>query len=276
MLINTTASHFAEYAGAVSGAKSVIRRVIYLLLFMLIKLRFKRKRMERRESTIERMAERVSSLCSNFDEYVKEFDRTGLFTGPSLYFHFRTLEKLRAHSSPVDALDDTQYLEYLYATLTAWGLHRMGPGGAKLVGFDTFEKSIREQKGLIKSIERMSLLELPRKDLEETENRLWRILDLIRVSESRTKLVANSKTLHHILPDLMPPIDREYTLAFFYGNKTISGKDEQMFSEIYPRFHEIALECGDSIRAHVGQGFHTSATKVIDNAIVGFVLKEIK
>jgi hypothetical protein len=41
---------------------------------------------------------------------------------------------------------------------------------------------------------------------------LYQALD---VSESGATVVANSKALHHLLPRLVPPVDRQYTLRFF-------------------------------------------------------------
>ena len=45
----------------------------------------------------------------------------------------------------------------------------------------------------------------------------WQIIAAIKVSTSRTQSVAASKMLHHFLPDLIPPIDRQYTFSFFTG-----------------------------------------------------------
>jgi hypothetical protein len=72
----------------------------------------------------------------------------------------------------------------------------------------------------------------------------------------------------------MPPIDREYTLRFFYN--PLNQGDEVAFKEIYPYFHKIASACRDEIVTYIGHGMNTSQTKVIDNAIVGFVLKDLK
>ena len=232
--------------------------------------------MKRREATISRIRERIGALCSSFNYYIEEFDRANLFTGPSLYFHFRTLDKLKSFKNLSDALDNNLFLEYLYATLTSWGLHRMGPRGAKLVSFNSFIKSMRDQKSVIESLETRTLLELSEQDLDNITDILWEILDNIKVSERKTKLVANSKALHHIMPSLMPPIDREYTLVFFFNNKNISGRDEHLFREIFPWFYKIGIQCKDQIKSHIGREFHTSETKVIDNAIVGFVLKKLK
>ena len=216
--------------------------------------------MERRKATIDRIQERVEDLCSSFDIYIGEFDKASIFSGPSLYFHFRTIERLKNCVSISSALDDDLFFEYLYATLTAWGLHRMGPGGAKLADFDVFIKSIRDQKIQIGNLEGRALFKLSEEDLNNITDILWQILNNIRASASATKLVANSKALHHILPNLVPPIDREYTLRFFYDNKTISGKDEQLFREIYPQFYTIGSRCINQIQSYIGYGFHSSET----------------
>jgi hypothetical protein len=51
-------------------------------------------------------------------------------------------------------------------------------------------------------------------DLEE----LWRLLSTsARVMESDSLLVGSSKLLHHLLPDVFPPIDRRYTWMFLSG-----------------------------------------------------------
>ena len=38
---------------------------------------------------------------------------------------------------------------------------------------------------------------------------------------SGASLVGNSKVMHYMLPNAIPPIDREYTLRFLRGNTTI-------------------------------------------------------
>ena len=39
-----------------------------------------------------------------------------------------------------------------------------------------------------------------------------------------------SKVLHHVLPDLVPPIDRQYTFKFFYGRTLLSIPEEVAFA----------------------------------------------
>ena len=88
--------------------------------------------------------------------------------------------------------------------------------------------------------------------------------------------MAGSKALHHVLPELVPPIDREYTLQFFYDNKMLQRGERQTFAEIFPQFHRILQSCKDEIQRRLRSGMNTSSTKVVDNAIVGYVRLEIK
>lgn len=229
-----------------------------------------------RRRTLERLRDRVEKLCTNFSYYIAKFDESDLFTGPSLYFHFRTLNQLHKHLTFSEVFKDNLFFEYLYATLTSWGLHRMGPVKAKLVDFETFIRSFQHQENEIEELQNIDLIELSEIDVPDVVEKLWNILNDLKVSVSKTKLVANSKALHHILPHIMPPIDREYTLRFFCNRKTIQGRDEQIFREIYPWFHVIGSRNKIQIRSNIGTGFHTSETKVIDNAIVGFVLSELE
>ena len=229
-----------------------------------------------RRKTFESMRDRVEKLCSGFPHYIARFDESDLFTGPSLYFHFRTLNQLHKHVTFSRVFEDNLFFEYLYATLTSWGLHRMRPVKAKLVDFEIFFQSFQHQRNAIEELQNISLIELSDKNVPIIVDKLWNILKNIKVSTSKTRLVANSKALHHILPHTMPPIDREYTLRFFYNRKTIQGRDEKIFREIYPWFHRIGLRNKIQIESYTGHGFHTSETKVIDNAIVGFVLPELE
>ncbi len=226
------------------------------------------------------MRSRVNRLCDNFDYYLKEFDETARLTGPSVYFHIRTLNTLERLGVRA-ALEDLNFLEYLYATLTSWGLHKMGPIGAKLVDFESFRTNLSNQRDCILSLQNYKLGQLTRENSDAIVNALWKILSSLRISETKTQIVAGSGTLHHLLPNLMPPIDRAHTIRFFYcrrGVKTValpSGGEERIFKQIYPFFIEIALRNQENIAKHIYHGLHTSETKVIDNVIIEFAEKEL-
>ena len=217
------------------------------------------------------------SRCIYISLFIPKLEKNlNLFTGPSIYFHNKTLEILRTYDKSSEALLDDLFFDYLYATLTAWGLHRMGPGSAKLAELDTIKESFRKLKDQISKLQCFKITRIQNSDITSVTSDLWEVLANTRVSVSQTKIVANCKALHHIIPDLMPPIDREYTLRFFYNHTTLNQGDEVAFKEIYPYFHKIASACEDKIISHIGVGMNTSQTKVIDNAIVGFVLMELK
>ena len=224
----------------------------------------------RRARTEARVRRNIDRLCRRFKTYLGVFERKARFTGPSLYFHSRALARRRGKTCQ-ELLSDLSFLEYVYATLASWGMHRMGSTGAKLVPFPEFIRSLRSQRRLFERVWPWSIESVTEAQIEP----LWAVLRSVRASATQTLLVANSKTLHHLLPKLIPPIDREYTLTFF-NYWDIGGSDEQIFRYIYPRFQEIMNRCRKTITNSIGtHPWHTNSTKVLDSALVGFVLKEL-
>lgn len=231
----------------------------------------------RRPASRQRIETRVKKLVADFDRYVMEFDRTSIFTGPSVYFHLKTIDAFMGHRLATEALDDDQFWDLLYATLTSWGLHRMGRQGAKLADLPDIRRSFLAQRDAIQSLQDMRISELSAPDVPRVARTIWHVMENLTVGRQRVKLIANSKALHHLLPDLVPPIDREYTLRFFYNQTTTIGPREgRVFVEIYPVLHYVAQTAGSRFPQFLGKGMHTSETKIIDNAIVGFVLTELK
>ena len=64
-----------------------------------------------------------------------------------------------------------------------------------------------------------------------------------------------------MLPDLVPPIDRRYTITFFYNRKMLSISEAAAFGEMYSGFHRIAVSNPEEIQSRVGTGWNTSETK---------------
>lgn len=90
-----------------------------------------------------------------------------------------------------------------------------------------------------------------------------------RLVENQARKVALTKTLHHLLPDLMVPMDRACTETFL-GRYT---------AEFQNSLRKIFLDAFSSVAwsvdlaAHLG-GWNSSITKVIDNAVVGYCVGE--
>ena len=165
-------------------------------------------------------------------------------------------------------------MEALYATLTAWGLHRMGPGDAKLGDFGDFKAAFRRHAEAICDLASLRIDELADEKVQSVGARLWELIADLGIGPAERKIVRGSKALHHLLPDLLPPIDGEHTLKFFFQNPAFDEEKERAaFREMYPCFRRVSTACASQIRARLsGPGeWNTSITKIIDNAIVGYV-----
>ena len=158
--------------------------------------------------------EKIEDILANYERYQEAYYEVETFRGPSLYFHQRAIE-----TRQLDREHLLTHLEYVYATLSSWGMQRMQKGGSKMKSFDVFRKSIEHLHGRIAEAQEYEFLEM--------NNQKWSLLKEIfkgiDVVASGTSLVGNSKVMHHMLPRIVPPIDREYTLWYLFGNKTIKN-----------------------------------------------------
>lgn len=221
---------------------------------------------------LDRLHQQVDDLSRSFEECLDFFDKESPFVGPSSYFHLKTLAARSSHGSIASLVQDELFFDWLYATLTSWGLHRMGPGNAKLRDIQDLKTSVRQQANAIEVL--ASLTIISPQDAKLTAQKIWRVLSSLKVSIAKAQIVANSKALHHVLPALVPPIDRQYTLNFFYGRADLSIPEDEAFIEIYEGFHRLAVDHRQEIEARIGKDWHTSESKVIDNAISGYMLRK--
>ena len=72
-------------------------------------------------------------------------------------------------------------------------------------------------------MQQLQIDQLDSDKVREVAEAAWAIMASLRVGIGPTLLVANSKALHHLLPGLIPPIDRNYTLRFFVAAPTSIG-----------------------------------------------------
>jgi hypothetical protein len=220
-----------------------------------------------------RARKNVEALVSTFDDAVRRFEASNAFPGPSLYFHVQAIARRRRASSIDQLFEDDRFWEYVYAVLPAWGMHRMGAQAAKVGEFHAMVDSFDAQRDALAELfeQRLTLVESgDRSDLAES---IWNVIANLSVSTSRTRIVAGSKALHHVLPDLVAPIDRQYTFRFFTGQKSIAHGDRAAFLEWFPLLCEVAARCARQIEeALQREGFMaTGEAKVVDNAIIGFM-----
>jgi hypothetical protein len=87
--------------------------------------------------------------------------------------------------------------------------------------------------------------------------------------ENRSLIVPGTKTLHHLLPDLVPPMDRAWTGAFFLWSAAAPQYGQAaLFRRTLTAFAHIAQATQPA--AYVGDGWRTSTTKILDNAVIGY------
>lgn len=223
-------------------------------------------------------------LKTNYSEFHNEIVNAGSdFGGPSIYFHNRSLEEKNKNF-----LSDI-HIENIYATLVSWGMHRMGNTTTKMVDFTNFKNSILLQKETLLKLKDLKIgnLEI---GIDELIEQLKNICFSFQVSISNSKIVGNSKTLAHILPDLVPPIDRQYTIRFFTNEprsvdntkglfKNLSDfknidEEKKYFDHILNKTFDFVNHISANSNIILDSKFNTSYPKVFDNFIMTYVKRE--
>jgi hypothetical protein len=212
----------------------------------------------------------VIELITEFDIFIKAFDQIRPFSARKVETHLETLKLVRAASKPTNVLDNDLWFQKLLPTLEAWG---MDARGATLLNLSTVRSSFISLRPQLVEIQDYRLIDIPISRVFSIGRQIWNIVNKLEVGAQATRLVANSKALHHLFPDLIPPIDRKYTISFFYGRpEALQAKTQQdKFEDMWPAFHKIASNTAEISQKYIGQYMHTSIPKIIDNAIVGYV-----
>ncbi|MCA9312467.1 MAG: hypothetical protein KDA21_14735 [Phycisphaerales bacterium] len=216
----------------------------------------------------QRLSEVRELLLRHPVEAHAAFYEAATFGGPSLHFHRRAIGMVGGDLT-------RERLELIYATLAAWGMHRMGPSGSKMVPFPEFEASVQACTPTIRALAGVS----PDQMEEQSWNDLERLFRGIRVMASGTTIVGNSKVMAHLVPDLVPPVDRQYTLHLALGHKRIvNGLDREwrlLRWLLEGLFHPIATDeahlarCREWMAVQELFAWDTSPMKVVDNLVIG-------
>lgn len=191
------------------------------------------------------------------------------FGGPSVYFHQQALIECRHNFL------SNRHIEMIYATLSSWGMHRMGQTKTKMVSFDIFKSSIMKMASDLEDLRFLSLTQfdyIPNDLLEKIQHICFRL----QVSISNSKIVGNSKALAHIIPNLAPPIDRQYSIRFF-SKKLSNFKD---INEEAGFYFCLLRKCYEFVRIikfdsniMIDTQFNSSLPKIFDNLLMIFLKK---
>lgn len=178
----------------------------------------------------------------------------------------------------------------LYATLTAWGMHRMGDPKTtktKLTDWDRFSGSILADSDALQQFRGHRMLEMSETEYAEAVLALKPTYRRFKLSVSNATVVVNSKALFHLFPEFIPPIDRQNTVRFFTqaperwrdrkGRFQVvslpAGLDEQfdLFRDICIRMKRLADRIEPGILEEELRQHRLGAPKALDNAIVNYV-----
>jgi len=221
-----------------------------------------------RTSRANRVHETVNLFIELFDKCLKVFDERPPFARyGQLEYHQETIQLRLKFNSAADAIRDDQFLRSLYKTLRAWGI---GVRSSRLLPYAEFSKALGLMADEIASLDGIRIDD-DQLDVASVSKNLWHLISSLEIVDNDAKLVACSKALHHIMPELVVPIDREYTRNFFgWHGPEFQYKQRQFFYLAFENFVTIARATNPT--QYVENGWHTSRTKVLDNAIVGFML----
>lgn len=154
----------------------------------------------------------------------------------------------------------------------------MNQRGARLHAFEDFERSILSVKSDLELLRKRRFDRLSEPDWKKLE----RVFKRIKVTKTQSKLVGISKTLAHLLPNLIPPVDNRYTLKFL---RTTIPTDidaqwrimRQILKGFFypvarnPKLQRMALRWLDNGSMYI---WDTSLLKVVDNLVMGRMLDE--
>lgn len=228
-------------------------------------------------NTARFLADQQRYFADSYDEFIS-------FGGPSVYFHN---ECLRAGKG---GFLSERHIEMLYATLAAWGMHRMGDPEAtktKLTDWDRFHGSILSQERALHQFRSHRMLEMSGVEYSDAVLALKPHYRAFELSVSDATVVVNSKALFHLFPEFIPPIDRQYTVRFFtqlperWRNSNGKFRPLSLPAGFGPQFALFHKTCVDikKLADQVGRGIleqehrqhGVSAPKALDNAIVNYV-----
>ncbi len=231
------------------------------------------------------MRTNVDKFLASQQRYFRgSYDQFLAFGGPCIYFHNECL------AAGKEEFLSQRHIEMLYATLTAWGMHRMGDSEkakAKLTDWATFRSSLATQGERLQGFKSYRLSEMSEAEYSAAVLELQPYYNKLDLSVSSATIVVNSKALHHLLPEFIPPIDRQYTVRFFsqsaekWLDSTGKFKAIQLPKDLDDQFRlfhatcveikRLANQVDPSLFHQELEQFCVSTPKALDNAIVNYV-----
>jgi len=226
----------------------------------------------------------LADLKNDLSKYLNQVNTiAGDFGGPSVYFHNRALQEINN-----DFLGNT-HIEMIYAVLPSWGMHKMGDTSTKIVNFDNFYAQINNNREIFNELRNKTINEIDIKVISDL------LVNKLSFSIADSHLVSSSKVLHHIVPNFICPIDRQYSIRFLLQTKdkfvSVSKKGKKQYSaigynnndeinycnlylsEMYKFIEDNKLILHEYLDKEINlyKSFNSNLTKIFDNLIMLYV-----
>ena len=190
-------------------------------------------------------------------------------SGEDLSLYRQIIDLHRESGDLANLLDQPGFINLIRRTLIKWNMDQRA---AKLESETELNKSITQNRSALVKLYNYKLHELTEKTTEQITTTLDLVFGGLKVMRSKRRIVGVSKTLHFLLPDLVMPIDSEYTMPAIYGYNKYSNKLEKEtedFIHIFKTTVKIAQKLNLTSADVTGEHWNTSIPKLIDNAIIG-------
>jgi hypothetical protein len=179
-------------------------------------------------------------------------------------------------------ISDQTHIKDVYESLRKE--FRMGMRGLRLFPLEVFSDSIQAHKQVLVRLtgyrmESIAPGAIPQELLDELKLLFCRLKVVPpkakpgKTPEEGPKLVAVSKILHFLLPDLVMPVDRAKVLRFLGKKGDVPSDQEKQFTwfkEVFAKYIELAAQLGLTSNNGDSNWWNISVPKRIDNAIIGF------
>lgn len=214
----------------------------------------------------KKLKENVNELVQNFKENLDYFRQNNPFK-PKQLDAYKDVLSLRGEHTLNELFDSDVFYARLYNALEAWG---MNSRGATMKPLGKFRSSVSSNKERFLELANYKLAELDESEFLEVRKKADDLYSDLSLMDTEAKLVANSKLMHFVLPDLIMPIDRVHVLKFFYGRT--EGEFDRKFPEIFYYSYVIAkkVDVGKYLKENK---WNQSIPKTIDNSIIGYIRK---
>lgn len=216
---------------------------------------------------------RLEDLSASFPEYLDIFNAHGPFSQSQLGARLRALKRRVTFGSAAEAVADPDFADAVRYVLAEWGI---GTRGAQLVPPAAFRTEMAKLAPKLAELEGAQIDDTGL-DAQKAASTVWDVISsMCLVAKNsqpvKNRLVSGSKALHHVLPTLVFPIDREYTQTFFgWHNPEFQYNPRDCFILIFVTLADLATRVHTA--QFVGDLWMSSSTKILDNAIVGFCIK---